>query len=216
MTRMIRWFGLAAMAMGLVAGGAMRSEAGLVASLTGGTTFGNFARNGITAGWSFTTTQAISVTALAAYNPDFEVRLYDAGGTVLATASPGSADPTVVAGDLSFHVKTIAPVTLAANTTYYIAEDLPESVIPRTAESGSVTTSPLITFGDAVFQFGTGGKPTSDGFSGGGVLRGVFGPNFEASAVSAVPEPATMVSGAVAGLGLIGFGRRRRKAKASA
>ena len=76
------------------------------------------------AGWEFTTNQAIAVNALDAYDPTGtgSVRLYNSVGTVLASATVTASDPTE-GTPILFYSHAIAPVTLAANTSYFIAQD---------------------------------------------------------------------------------------------
>lgn len=80
-----------------------------------------------TAGWSFTTNRAVTVTALDAFDPTGAgtagaVRLYTAGGTVLASTTVTTSDPQE-GSPVSFYSHAISPVSLLANTTYFIAED---------------------------------------------------------------------------------------------
>jgi hypothetical protein len=82
-------------------------------------------------GWSFTTNKAIAVTALDALDPTGSgtagtVRLYNGSGTVLASARVLTSDPRE--GSPLFYSQAISPVSLAANTTYCIAEDTSANV----------------------------------------------------------------------------------------
>jgi hypothetical protein len=159
---------------------------GNVANFTGGDTSG---------GWSFTTNQAITVVALDAFNPNSgnDVRLYDGNGTVLASAIVLPTDPTE-GSPIPFYTHAIAPVTLAAGQTYYIAEDFPANINGFWIKTDSPMTDPAITYGAAVFAAaGLGQDPTTDAFHG-NLNPGYFGPNFDiGGTTSAAPEPGTMV-----------------------
>lgn len=154
-------------------------------------------------GWSFTTNEAISVTALDIWNggsqvaSNFNVRLYDSSGNTLATANVVDTDPD----EGGFYAHSITPVTLNADQIYYIAEDLSGG---RTLiyDATGITTNPIITFGGGVSAYNLGENPTSDNIG----LGASFGPNFDA-VPTAAPEPSSLTLTA-AGLGLA-YGRRR-------
>jgi hypothetical protein len=162
----------------------------------------------LTVGWAFTTTTAISVTALDAYDPtgDGFVQLYDGSSNVLASATVTSGDPTE-GSPTAFFSAAITPVTLAANTTYYIAEDVVATdTTTFLVTTGTPTTSSLITYGGSVSDNGLAATPTADALNANAVDPAYFGPDFDAVAA---PEPAslTLFGFGVAGLGVI----RRRK-----
>jgi hypothetical protein len=169
-------------------------SSGTVADFTGGDTSG---------GWSFTTNQAITVVALDAYDPNSgnEVRLYEGNGTVLASAIVLPTDPTE-GSPTPFYTHAIAPVTLAAGQTYYIAEDFPANINGFYIGTDTPVTDPAITYGSAVFSTaGLGQDPTTDAF-GGRLNPGDFGPNFDIGTLS-VPEPSSLLT-MCSGLGAIG------------
>jgi hypothetical protein len=92
------------------------------------------------AGWSFTTTAAISVTALDAFDPTGDkaagtVRLYNSAGTLLASIRVTTADAKEGSPISFYSAKLAKPVSLAAKTTYFIAEDLGTA----TLANGNVT-----------------------------------------------------------------------------
>ncbi len=176
-----------------------------------------------TIGWAFETGASpitvvaldsliLTQTALFGEGPNVgatTVRLYDGLGNIIASATVSTADPMETAG-LSYYAHGITPVTLAANNTYYIAEDYQVGYLYALP-----TITPSMTNGatyvGGVSEWGIGGMPTdnlldpnrTDVFL-------YFGPNFDA-APSAVPEPSTMtVVGVAAITGLGYFGWRRR------
>jgi hypothetical protein len=165
----------------------------------------------ITVGWAFTTTTAISVTALDAFDPtgDGFVQLYDGSANVLASATVTTSDSTE-GSPTSFFSAAITPVTLAANTTYYIAEDVVATAgTSFLVWTGAPTTSSLITYGGSVSDNGLAATPTTDVVNSGGLDPAYFGPNFDAAAV--LPEPASLT---LFGLGLAGLGFTRRHKRA--
>jgi hypothetical protein len=220
MRRLIRRSMLAVAVLNLMAGGVAQADLALEFNPTIGPVLdaGN-----TTGGWSFTTTQAITVTALDVYDPTGygTVRLYDGGGHILASATLTTADAQE-GSPIPFYTQAITPVTLAANQTYYIAEDILGNTTQFYARTGTPTTSPLITYGANVVHRGAGGTPTTDEEYGGSLNPGFFGPNFDAvaAAVSAVPEPSTAIVAALGAVAFIAYGwsrhRRERRRQAVA
>jgi hypothetical protein len=161
-------------------------------------------------GWSFTTNTAISITALDAWNvagaAGSPVRLYNSGGTTLASATVLNTDPAIGA-PTSFFSHAINPVPLAAGT-YYIAEDIVIST-PFQASVSGLTTNPAITYGAGVSAVGFGLKPTTDFFAT-PQNPGYFGPNFN---FVTVPEPSTIALGiaGLAGFSLVAVRKKFRR-----
>ncbi len=170
-------------------------------------------------GFAFTTNQSIVVDALAdvivpGQISSTQVRLYDGSQTILAEATVSTTDPHpysipygTTGEHLSLYVQAITPVTLAADTTYYIAADTPNSA-SFISQLVGITTDPSITYDHGVNVFGTCNNPLTDS---GGLGPGYLGPDFLIAA-SAVPEPSALVL-AVAGL-TISLARRRKPRRA--
>ena len=159
----------------------------------------------VSAGFSFTTNQSVTIDALADFHAlatGSNVRLYNSQGTVLASATVFSTDPTD--GPFNFH--GITPVTLAASTTYYIAADTVIGQLGEYSVTG-LTTNLAISFGVGVEAFGLGNKPTSD-IQGGANNPGYFGPSFE---ISAVPEPSGFALLGIGTIALLKYGWSRAK-----
>ncbi len=163
-----------------------------------------------TLGWSFQTLGQIEVTALGLFDSGqngldvaHEIGLWDSAQTLLATV-------TVQAGTGStlidkFRWETIAPITLAANQTYFIGAYYPDGdglIWPGTANG--FTTGADISFVKNQFydlsypslHFPGSSDSTSPSF---------FGPNLM---YDPVPEPATLL---LLGVGLASVARRAHR-----
>ena len=160
-------------------GGAAPAWAAPVLEFTTGTEEAAGALENASAGWSFTTTQAVNVTALDAFDPTGTgaggVRLYTASGTVLASVAVTTSDPKE-GSPISFYSAAISPVSLAANTKYYIAEDLAATTMAYVDVTG-LTTSTGITYDGVVAAAGLGQDPTSDATMG-MFTNGILGREF--------------------------------------
>lgn len=208
----MRRFLVAAAALALMVG---RADAELALTFTSATSTGNI--GDLTVGFSFTTTLAVNVAALDYILPGANggnVRLYNAAGTTLASATVLATDPTESTGGFSYSVHALSsPLALAANTTYYVAGDIPDNHNNIPILATGVTTVPGITYGGGVLS--SSGNPTTDAF-GGGLNPAYFSVNFDLGpAVTAAPEPSTIalaLSAVPVGIGV--WLRRRRRAAA--
>lgn len=171
----------------------------------------------VSMGFSFTTNQAITIDALADVidpGPSSQVRLYDGTGTILAEATVTTSDPhpysipfggVGLPGTLPLYVAAITPVTLAADTTYYIAADTPNNA-SFISQLGGLTTDPSITYGHGVSVFGLGNDPFTDST---GLPPGYLGPDFIIG-TTAVPEPSSIILSGFAVIGVMVYMRRGR------
>jgi hypothetical protein len=128
------------------------------------------------------------------------VRLYDSNGTILAETIVTNKDlsdglaPNTGIGPQTFNVHSIIPVTLAANTTYVVASDVPDfntSGLYYLAGLQGISTNPSITYGHGVETAGGGKLPLAD------LMLGVFGDGYLGPNVgiepNSVPEPTSLV-----------------------
>ena len=99
------------------------------------------------------------------------MRLYNASGTVLASAKVTTTDPKEGSPIMFFSAKLSKPLVLAAMTTYFIAEDLGTATTANGNVSG-LTTSSAIKYDGEVAARGQGRNPTTD------ATGGVFSPDF--------------------------------------
>jgi hypothetical protein len=121
---------------------------------------------------------------------------------ILASAAVTSIDPTT-GTPTAFAYQTISLVTLAADTTYYIAESVPVggTIAPVLYGVGDLMADSAITYDGNVYSESSGATPTS---SVGGFSDGFFGPDFNVT----VPEPSTLALAALFGVGML---KRRRR-----
>ena len=195
-----------AVTIALVAGPPVTVGATPVLSFTPGSgTTVNSAQD-FSLGWSFTTSAqgssiVVSLDALQPAANGSEVRLYNSIGTILASALVTNNDPQQ--GSPGFYSHAIPGVTLAANTTYFIVQDVP-ALTGALYQVTGITTNPAIAYGDPVGVSGLGGTPTTD-LAAGALTPAYFGPNFDV----VIPEPAGM---AAVASGLLGLAALRRRA----
>ncbi|HVZ07728.1 MAG TPA: DUF4082 domain-containing protein [Rhodopila sp.] len=198
---------VAALAAAAAFGFAASAQATPVLSFSTGTGTVLSSQQDFSVGWSFTTTQASTVVALDAYDPGrsgTEVRLYDGLGTLVASAMVSTSDPTE--GSPLFYSATLTtPVTLDANATYYVVQDLPAGLGAWFTVDTPVTES-AITYGAPVSAIGLGMNPTTD-LALGTLAPAYFGPNFD---ITAIPEPVSLLAFGSGIAGLAAIRRRKR------
>jgi hypothetical protein len=206
MSNTIRRFVLA-LSFGFLAPGAAHADLAFEFTSTG-----TINASDASLGFRFTTSQAISVVALDVYgvNPaGTQVRLYNAAGTTLASATVLATDP-IEGSPTPFFSHAITPLSLMAGQTYYIAEDYREVDPDPLANATFTKIDPSVAYGSAVFAFGLGQNPTSNALNIPFLHNGYFGPNFD---IATVPEPSSFVTGLTAmALGLCRHWRRARQA----
>ena len=202
-------FSVLALALGMAAVGSLPANAApiLAAQFT---TSQQSVANGVNAsfGFSFTTTSAIIIDALAYHTPGAgggAVRLYNSAGTTLASALVFQSDPTATTGGYTYNVAGITPLALAAGSTYYIAADVPQSTPIVLFAAVGLTTAPGISYGAGVAQAGFG-NPLSDVLN---QPNSYFTANFEVA--SSAPEPASFGLIGLAGPVLLLYRRRRMR-----
>jgi hypothetical protein len=113
------------------------------------------------------------------------VTLFNADGSLIISSATVASGGSATAD--SFQWVAITPVTLSPNTTYVLAASY-DANDPDHFYYGSATLPPGVTLGNAVWESG-GTTVFPDQVYGTGA--GFFGPNM------AVPEPTTMVAGAL-------------------
>jgi hypothetical protein len=198
---------LVSAALALLWGGSTSARADFIPAVdfTGGTN-SILTNSPETVGYAFTVGAspfAITAVGLEVVSSPSTVRIYQDGQTVdLLTQAIAAGDPTNGSGKYKYHAVTLL---LSANTTYDIVYDYPANTNVF-INASTVSNDPDITFADSRLAGGTGQHPTSDLFG----LGPYFGPAFQ-GASTAVPEPANLTLLGIGGLGLIGFGWRRRK-----
>lgn len=128
-------------ALFLVLGSALPARAGYVSAVN--FTNGTIEPTGtyVSAGFSFTTNQTVTIDALADFSPlatGSDVRLDNSAGTTLATATVLSSDPS----DGTFEFHSITPIILSSRTTCYIAADIVVGQLAEYSVKGLTPTSP--------------------------------------------------------------------------
>jgi hypothetical protein len=215
MMSMTRRIVLAAAVLGLVAGTGGRTRADIVAlDFTGGFNASSVNGTDQTVGWLFQTNQSIQVTQLGFFDATpgdplaltHEVGLWASDGTLLTSATVLTDSPLT---DSSRYV-SISPVDLAAGQTFSLgARYYSPFTDPYRFDASTVTTDPAIT------HLGAARNASGGGFSFPGIVTtngGRFGPNFQFTTVTAVPEASTGVMGGLVALVGLGVAWRRRRA----
>jgi hypothetical protein len=148
-----------------------------------------------TAGWTFEPLAPISVTSLGCFDyilngngeSPMSVGLWASNGSLLASNSVSATSPLT---DQSRY-EPITPVTLTPGLTYHIGAFYPTNGVTvllaaAPGNGGSVSTSPLIQLGTAVYEASGFAFPN---LAQGGPGAAFLVPNFE---FAAVPEPASL------------------------
>jgi uncharacterized protein DUF4082/PEP-CTERM motif-containing protein len=158
-------------------------------------------------GWEFSTNVAIDVTALGFYNASLnggdnsfqngtcdcgEVGIFNTSGTLLTSATVTSAGPV----NGFFNYASIPTLALAAGQSYFIEAETGSADYTGSTNTGFTTgfsespdinyiTDAYISSTTLAFPTGSEGITAADG-------GGQFGPNFEETPASAVPEPSSL------------------------
>ena len=215
----MRFGKLALAALFVIAASTAQAQTPALLSFTSTTSFPSFNSTNQTIGWSFTANNDISVTDLGVYDTtpatrlgqSHQVGIFSITGTLLGSTTVQTNSPLTG----SFRYASVTPFTLTAGQTYLLGEAItsPFSDVYFTG-SGTTTTDPAITFGQAAVS------GSSSGFAAPTTLNsaaGRFGPNFKfTSAAPAVPEPGSIAL--LTGMTLTGaaFLRRRKQASKAA
>ena len=204
MRQMLR---MVALMIGLLTAG--QAEAAMVVQFSSAN-LGEFGSG--TLGFSFTTSSAVTLADLDYLGPGASggaVRLYNAAGTTLASATVLATDPTESTGGFTYNVHALAaPLVLAADRTYFVAGDLGGTLPPVDVQG--LTVAGGITYNGGVFSTTVGTNPTTD------TLGGIFNPayflvDFDLAPTAAVPEPSSLALCGIAGIVGLGVARARRR-----
>jgi Domain of unknown function (DUF4082) len=179
-------------------------------------TIGNQTTVNYTLGYTFTVgIQSFIINALGFYDWGLQhgsgfadtavpVGLWDSSGNLLASTTV-PLNGTVV-GDFRYELIS-SPLTLAADTTYYLGAFYASGAMDMTPlEDTGATTDPDIILGDGAFS--TASTLTFPDFTSSGFDEGFFGPN--ATYLQTAPEPPVYAIVSIMG-GLLGFFCWRRK-----
>jgi len=159
-----------------------------------------------TAGWTFQTTNFISVTDLGCFdylfasNPGgIEVGLWDQGGTLLASNTVTSGSTLVGQTGYESRYESITPVMLDPGTVYHLGAFYPSNTFSLNISvpliGGSFVSSPQIQVRGSASSGSGFAFPAEEGGANGALY---LGPNFRYQV--GVPEPSTWVLLGLAGL----------------
>jgi PEP-CTERM motif-containing protein len=216
MNRLLRWF--LSCGLLLVSVGACKADFVPAFDFSGGTSVQ--AMSNITIGSAFTVgSQNVNVTAVGVNSQTFStgpfpfviVRIYQ-DGTTTNVLNTTVSNTSALSNNGNYLFTSVTGVTLTANTTYEIVEDVVFShsfggMTYVTGASVTPNSASGVTFGNAVGDLSSNNTfPTTDTLG----LGPYFGPAFQTTA--AVPEPSSLVLGSIAAGGLAVAGWRRRRA----
>jgi hypothetical protein len=168
-----------------------------------------------TRGWEFSTSEAISVSALGIWDmgsdglaDSHQVGLWDTSGNLLASVSFAAGNSGTLMGPDGFRFLDLAsPVNLAVGSYLIGAAYAPDDDDQIAYLAGPMSATGISYVGPKLSADGTGFAPPTDDSAASG---GAFGPNFLFTEASAVPEPSTFtMAGAITLLG-IGYGLLKR------
>lgn len=168
----------------------------------------------VTLGYSFTTGgSAINVDALGVYDAgadglreSHDVAIFSAdGASLLASAriESGTSAPL----DSGYRFASIAPLSLAASTTYLIGAFYGSTNLDAPYRRGTAVTTSDLTFGENRISEGAKQLTAPTTIQHPDFREGYFGPSFR---IAAVPEPATWAM-MIMGFGAVGHAMRRRQ-----
>src|SRR3954467_525899 len=123
-------FPVLAVALGMAGVGCLPANAAPILAAQFTSSQASVAHIDATFGFSFTTTSAIIIDALAYHTPGAgggAVRLYNSAGTTLASALVLPSGPTATTGGYTYNLAPISLLTLAAGSTYFVAADVPSN-----------------------------------------------------------------------------------------
>jgi len=163
-----------------------------------------------TLGWSFTVgNQNLTVTDLGVYDDggaalleSHAVGIWDSAGNLVTSTTIASGTGATLetdSGGESWRDNTVAPVTLLAGQTYTIGA-VWNNATDNLIFSGALFTTSGITFDQNAF---IAGGSLTDPTNTTGDTGSYFGPNFEFTTGSTVPEPSSLV---LLGIGAFGIG----------
>jgi len=193
--------------------GAAQATADTVAFTPSGTVVSAGAPDdAVNLGLVFTANTSISVDALGFYDPplvEFEtVGLYNSSGVLLASTTVSSLDPTVD----GYFFASITPVALTAGDQYTVDAEVGNNNWFYGSTAPNQAADVTYNYHDYAYG-GSGGCctpatglafPTLTASAAGGSSGTYYGPNFEFTAASTVPEPGTLAL-LVTALALVGF-----------
>ncbi len=201
-----------------VAAAAHADTAGIT-GFTGGSAFPYVGQPGNTVGFEFLADQNITVTALGLYNPssytlqnstssaaltvNHAVGLWNASGTLLATATVGPSNTLIN----SFYYAGVSSVALMAGQDYFLGAYFTGADDQYISSTTGITTAPAITYiGGTYVQGDSLADPTIVGYTN----NGRFGPNIEFNVTPAAvtPEPGTLWLLGTGVAGILGVRRR--------